>query len=186
MKKVVLSILFVAGLLLGGCSDINNSLPTTPNGNSGNLFKMPAAADMTTETIFSASQNISGNTGGNLQLSGSYQSTSGLVTIQASLNVSSSAYPGEKVLYVANSNEYAEVDFNPTLSFDAPVLLNLTVSGLDLTGVNPSQVGFAYISDDGSYIEPISYDNLTVNTATGTLAVTNAHLSHFSRYVFTR
>ncbi|HSD63997.1 MAG TPA: hypothetical protein VLB50_09365 [Ignavibacteriaceae bacterium] len=185
MKKVLFSILF-AGLLLGGCSDINNSFPPAQNGNSGKLFKMPAAADMTTETTFSASQNISGSTGGNLQLSGSYQGASGVVTVQATLNVPSNAYPGEKVLYVANSNAFAEVDFNPSLSFDAPVLLNLTVSGLDLTGVNPSDVGFAYISDDGSYLEPISYNSLTVNTATGTLAVTNAHLSHFSRYVFTR
>ena len=185
MKKVLFSILF-AGLLLGGCSDINNSISPTQNGNTGKMFKMPQAVNMTTETTFSASQNISGNSGGNLQLSGSYQGTNGLVTIQANLNVPSNAYPGEKVLYVANSNEYAEVDFNPSLTFDAPVLLNLTISGLDLTGVNSSQVGFAYISDDGSYIEPINYDNLTVNSTTGTLAVTNAHLSHFSRYIFLR
>ena len=184
MKKVVFFILF--GLLFAGCADINNSIPPAQNGNSGKLFKMPAAADITTETTFSASQNISGSSGGYLQLSGSYQGTSGLVTVQATLNVPSNAYNGEKVLYVANSNAFAEVDFNPTLSFDAPVLLSLTVSGLDLTGVNPSDVGFAYISDDGSYLEPISYGNLTVNTATGTLAVTNAHLSHFSRYVFVR
>lgn len=185
MKKVLFSILF-AGLLLGGCSDINNSISPTQNGNSGKMFKMPQATEMTTETTFSNSQNINGGSGGNLQLNGSYQGTTGLVTIQANLNVPSNAYPGEKVLYVVNSSAYAEVDFNPSLSFDAPVLLNLTITGLDLTGVNPSQVGFAYISDDGSYTEPISYDNLTVNVATGTLSVANAHLSHFSRYVFTR
>ena len=185
MKKILFSILF-AGLLLAGCSDINNSISPSQNGNSGKLFKMPVAKEMSTETTFSASQNINGGLGGLLTLSGSYQSTSGLVTVQATLNVSSSAYPGEKVLYVANSNAFAEVDFNPTMTFDAPVLLNLTISGLDLTGVNPSSVGFAYISDDGSYIEPISYDNLTVNTTSGTLTVTNAHLSHFSRYVFVR
>ena len=184
MKKILFPILL--GILLSGCADVNNSLSPTPNGNTGKMFKMPRAADMTTETVFSNSQNISGNTGGNLQLNGSYQSTTGLVTIQANLNVPSNAYPGEKVLYVANSDAFAEVDFNPSISFDAPVLLNLTVTGLDLTGVNPSQVGFAYISDNGSYIEPITYDNLTVNTATGTLAVTNAHLTHFSRYIFIR
>lgn len=185
MKKVLFSILF-AGLLLGGCTDINNSLPPAQNGNHGKLFKMPAAVDMTTETTFSASQNISGSSGGNLQLSGSYQGISGLVTVQATLNVPSNAYPGEKVLYVANSDAFAEVDFNPTLSFDAPVLLTLTVSGLDLTGVNPADVGFVYISDNGSYTEPVSYDDLTVNMTNGTLKVTNAHLSHFSRYAFTR
>jgi hypothetical protein len=184
MKKILFPILL--GILLNGCADINNSLSPTQNGNTGKMFKMPRPADMTTETVFSVSQNISGNTGGYLQLNGSYQSTTGLVTIQANLNVPSSAYPGEKVLYVANSDAFAEVDFSPSMSFDAPVLLNLTITGLDLTGVSQSQVGFAYISDDGSYVEPITYDNLTVNTATGTLAVTNAHLTHFSRYIFIR
>jgi hypothetical protein len=185
MKQILISVLF-AGLLLGGCADINNSISPTQNGNTGKLFKMPQAVDMTTETTFSASQNISGGVGGYLQLSGSYEGESGLVTVQATLNVPASAYQGEKVLYVANSSVYAEVDFNPTVSFDAPVLLNLTISGLDLSGVDPSDVGFAYISDDGSYVEPINYDNLTVDIASGTLAVTNAHLSHFSRYIFLR
>lgn len=185
MKKLLFSILF-AGLLLGGCSDINNSTASGPNGNSAKMFKMPQAADMSTEVTFSASQTISGSTGGTLQLSGSYQGTSGLVTVQASLNVPASAYPGEKVLYVANSSAYAEIDFNPTLSFDAPVLLNATITGLDLTGVNPADVFFAYISDDGSYIEPISCDQIGVDVVHGTLSVTNAHLSHFSRYIFSR
>jgi len=148
MRYILFSILF-AGLLLGGCSDINNSVAPSQNGNMAKLFKMPQALDMSTETTFSSSQNISGNLGGNLQLSGSYQGASGLVTVQANLNVPSSAYSGEKVLYVANSSAYAEIDFNPTMSFDSPVLLNATVTGLDLSGVDPNGVYFAYLSDDG-------------------------------------
>ncbi len=185
MKKLLFSVLF-AGLLLGGCSDINNSTASGPNGNNVKMFKMPQAVSMSTEASFSASQNISGTAGGTLQLSGSYQGSSGLVTVQASLNVPASAYSGEKVLYVANSSAFAEIDFNPTLSFDAPVLLNATVSGLDLSGVNPADVYFAYISDDGSYVEPVSCDRITVDVANGTLSVTNAHLSHFSRYIWSR
>ena len=141
MKKLLFSILF-AGLLLGGCSDINNSTVSGPNDNSTKMFKMPQAVDMSTEASFSASQNISGSLGGTLQLSGSYQGTSGTVVIQANLNVPASAYSGEKVLYVANSSAFAEINFNPSLSFDAPVLLNATISGLDLTGVNPADVSF--------------------------------------------
>ena len=185
MKKILFSILF-AGLLLGGCSDINNSVAPSQNGNTAKMFKMPQAVDLTTETTFSASQNINGGLGGNLQLSGTYQGASGLVIVQASLNVPASAYSGEKVLYVANSSAYAEIDFNPTLSFDAPVLLNATVSGLDLSGIDPNGVYFAYISDDGSYIEPINCDHITVDAVHGTLSVTNAHLSHFSRYIWAR
>ncbi len=185
MKKLLFSILF-AGLLLGGCSDINNSTNPGPNGNTVKMFKMPQTADMATEASFASSRNISGSTGGTLELSGSYLSTSGMVTIQASLNVPASAYQGEKVLYVANSDAFAEIDFNPTLSFDAPVLLNATVSGLDLSGVNPADVYFAYISDDGSYVEPISCDQVSVDVVNGTLSVTNAHLTHFSRYIWTR
>jgi len=183
MKKILFSILF-AGLLLGGCSDINNSTAPSPNGNMAKMFQMPQAANMTTETVFTASQNISGLSGGNLQLSGSYQGATGLVTVQANLNVPASAYQGEKVLYVANSSAFAEIDFNPTLSFDAPVLLNATITGLDLSGVNPADVYFAYISDDGSYVEPITCDHIGVDVTHGTLSVTNAHISHFSRYIW--
>jgi uncharacterized protein YceK len=185
MKKTLFSILFVA-LLLGGCSDINNSIAPTQNGKTSKMIRMPQAVDLNTETTFSASQNISGSFGGSLQLTGSYQGASGLVTVQATLNVPSNAYPGEKVLYVANSSEFAEINFDPSISFDAPVLLNATVSGLDLSGVNPSDVYFAYISDDGSYTEPINCDQITVDVAHGTLSVTNAHLSHFSRYIWGR
>ena len=186
MKQILFSILF-AGLLLGGCSDINNSTAPAQNGNTVKMFKMPQAVDMSTEATFAASSNINGSLGGDLQLSGSYVGTSGVVTIQATLNVPASAYSGEKVLYVANSSAYAEIDFNPTLSFDAPVLLNATVSGLDLSDItNPADVYFAYISDDGSYVEPINCDQITVDVANGTLSVTNAHLSHFSRYIWAR
>ena len=185
MKKTLFSILF-AGLLLGGCSDINNSVAPGPNGNTAKLFKMPQAVNMSTEASFANSENISGNLGGNLQLSGSYESESGLVTVQATLSVPSSAYSGEKVLYVANSSAYAEIDFNPSMSFDSPVLLNATITGLDLSGVNPANVHFSYISDDGSYTEPITCDQVTVNITTGTLSVTNAHLTHFSRYIWSR
>ena len=185
MIKTLFSVL-LAGLLLVGCSDVNNSVSPTQNGTSAKMFHMPQAVDMSTETTFSSSRNIVGDQGGNLQLSGSYMGTSGLVTIQATLNVSSNAYSGEKVLYVANSSAFAEIDFDPSLTFDAPVLLNATISGLDLTGVNPGSVSFQYISDDGSYMEPVSCDQVIVNVATGTLSVVNAHLSHFSRYIFTR
>ncbi len=185
MKKLLFSVLF-AGLLLGGCSDINNSTASGPDSNSAKMFKMPQTIDMAAEASFTASQNISGSTGGTISLSGSYLAASGTVTVQANLNVPSSAYPGEKVLYVANSSAFAEIDFNPTLTFSAPVLLNATVSGLDLSGVNPADVYFAYISDDGSYIERIDCDQIGVDVVHGTLSVTNAHLSHFSRYIWSR
>lgn len=186
MKQILFSILF-AGLLLGGCTDVNNSTAPEQNGNTIKMFKMPQAVDMSTEAVFSSSKSIDGNLGGDLQLNGKYQTATGVVTIQASLNVPASAYSGEKVLNVANSNLYAEIDFDPTLSFKAPVLLNATVTGLNLSDIsNPEDIYFAYISDDGSYIEPVSCDKITVDVANGTLSVTNAHLSHFSRYIWAR
>ena len=186
MKQILFSILF-AGLLLGGCTDINNSTAPEQNGSTVQMFKMPQAVDMSTETSFTASKIIDGNSGGDMTLSGSYQAAASVVTVQATLNVPTSAYTGEKVLYVANNSSYAEVDFNPTMSFSAPVLLSATVTGLDLSDItNPEDIYFAYISDDGSYIEPISCDQITVDVAHGTLSVTNARLTHFSRYIWAR
>ncbi len=67
--------------------------------------------------------------------------------------------------------------------FNTPVQYTLTVSGLDLTGVNPDSLDFVYVAQNGS-ITGVEYDAITANVATGTLAVVNAQLEHFSRYGF--
>ena len=55
--------------------------------------------------------------------------------------------------------------------------------GLDLSGVNPANVDFVYLNNDGT-IEQIIYENLEVIVSQGCLRVSNAYLPHFSRYGF--
>ena len=79
----------------------------------------------------------------------------------------------------------AVVDLYPQMTFDNPLNLNLTFSGLDLTGVNPSEVNFYYIDPDGN-LEIAENDGITVDIANGTLSVKNAKIPHFSRYGFAK
>ena len=75
------------------------------------------------------------------------------------------------------------MEFGPAMQFSIPVKYTLTVSGLDLTGINPATLDFVYVAQNGS-MTGIEYDSITMDAATGTLKVTNAKLNHFSRYGF--
>lgn len=69
------------------------------------------------------------------------------------------------------------------MQFNIAVKYTLTISGLDLTGINSNTLDFVYVAQDGS-ITGVVYDSITMDAATGTLKVTNARLNHFSRYGF--
>ena len=184
MKHLILA-LFLVGIFLAGCSDLNNS--TVPVGTQSTVqkIKMPAPSSLSVETVFSVSERIVGNIGGDVELEGFYSTSTGEVTIEASLDVPTGAYDGAKVLSIVNEGQFVEVDLSPTMVFDAPVLLTIRMEGLDLSDVNPAQVNFLYFADDGS-TEAVTYDNLIVDVENGILAVVNAQLNHFSRYGFAK
>jgi hypothetical protein len=59
--------------------------------------------------------------------------------------------------------------------------LDITFTGVDLTGYNPTQLCFAYL-DGQNNIVPAQCDYINVNVAHGRLEVDGAQLTHFSRY----
>ena len=69
------------------------------------------------------------------------------------------------------------------MQFNRIVKYTITISGIDLSGVNPNTLDFVYVAQDGS-IHQIVYDSIYMNAASGILKVTNAQLNHFSRYGF--
>ena len=105
------------------------------------------------------------------------------VSISASLKFPKNAFVGTKEVTMTLDQLYGGAQFSPEGSFNLPALYNVTFMGIDLTGVNPADVDFVYLNDDGT-IEPIEYDYLDVNISTGFIHLSNAKLSHFSRYGF--
>ncbi len=80
-------------------------------------------------------------------------------------------------------DEYCASTFQPGMSFSKSGIYNISYTGVDLSGVNPSTVRFVYLKNDGTLEYP-EHEGITVDFSIGKIAVKNAKLNHFSRYGF--
>lgn len=185
MKKFIPPMLMLLVLFFGCSTDTNINSPETPAGNKNvNLIKLPAPEHgLSINSFYTTSKYINGYNGGNFWSQFNYQSISTNVVITSQLFFPSGSFPGGKTITQTFNTETASLEFGPSMQFNIPVLYTLTVSGLDLTGINPATLDFVYVAQDGS-ITGVQYDSITMDTASGTLKVTNARLEHFSRYGF--
>jgi hypothetical protein len=81
------------------------------------------------------------------------------------------------------NDRFGITTFSPDYDFSKPVIYNLTISGINLNGIDPETVKFVYMAPDGQYY-PAKYDHLRADPKLGLLQVVNAKLPHFSRYGF--
>ncbi len=180
---------FYSGMIIllsfTGCMQESNI--TGPVNQPHTLIMLPAKADMNIENAFSTTQTINGSAGGNIHLYNSYQDASGqTITIDCNLTVPANNYSFSNTRNITMQvNDVAGVDFYPSMTFNQPVILNLTITGLDLTGINPQDVGFYYVDTNGNFIPTVN-DGVTADLNSGTLKVENAKLFHFSRWAYAR
>lgn len=185
MKKILITVFTAVIFLVGGCSHNEQGPTYLHNGKPINLIKLPSKAGLHSENTFFTSKVIDGSIGGTLILNENYQSDSGLVHINCRLQIPKNAFSGSQTLAAQVDDEFALVDFSPTMTFDKELKLDLIFTGLNLTGINPSDVNFLYVLPDGS-TQTVQYSELDVDNASGTVLVKDAIITHFSRYVFTR
>ena len=133
------------------------------------------------ETFTKTKKNASGDRGWNITFDHTFSSG---IRVMGDLECPENAYDGRLTFsFTLNDNETV-IDFDPSpFSFDIPVEYTIIYEGLDLTGVNPEDVDFYYVSPSGELVKA-EYDRLEVNIATGRLFVLDAKLPHFSRYGF--
>ncbi len=150
------------------------------------IIMLPDKADMNVEDVFTSSQTISGISGGEIHLVKSYQASNGkTVDIDCRLTVpANSSFADSREITMQVSDE-AGVDFFPSMTFNEPVILNLKITGLDLSGINPDDVEFYYVDQSGN-LTPTVNNGVKVDNSTGTLSVDNAQLPHFSRWAYAR
>ena len=55
--------------------------------------------------------------------------------------------------------------------------MTLTYCGIDLSGINLSEIDFCYSDGKDTFID-VYYDDAVVDTLTGKLEVTNAHIEY--------
>lgn len=185
MKKFIPPLIIFLIMFFGCSTDTNINSPETPGVNKNvQLIKLPAPEHgLSVNTLYTSSKYTNGYNGGNFGSQFNYQSINGNVVITSQLAFPSGCFSGGKIITQTFNTETASLEFGPAMQFNIPVLYTLTVSGLDLTGINPATLDFVYVAQDGS-ITGVQYDSITMDVATGTLKVTNARLEHFSRYGF--
>ena len=198
MKKYFL-LLVTAGLVLSGCNSENFLVdPVQSNSNvkqsqqivieTGflNLPVMKQTGNSVASNLTDAAL-IYGNKGGELEVEGKLGiAKSGVVEVHGRLDIPSGAFKGSKTLYMSADKSSTSVTFGPSgTHFDKYLLLDLKYDGLNLDGVDVSNIKFVYLSSDGIY-SIIPNDGIQVDVKEGKIEVLGARIDHFSRFGFVR
>ena len=66
--------------------------------------------------------------------------------------------------------------------FNPPAIIDITASGVDLSGVDPASVNIYYDNQETGQWEVMESDQIVVNQNEGRIEIVGAKLPHFSRY----
>ena len=199
MKKLLV-LTFAISMLFFACSEntnmvdpldqhSNNSAPTIqPLTTNLTWFNLPPTkgSNFIGEDQVEKEKEINLSTGGKVEAS--WHNRDWSQTINATLRVPKRALINVPSLrfYMMVDNDRLSIKFEPHPTvFDIPLTLDLTYTGIDLTGVDPSTIYFAYL-DDPTEGFVISNEHISINKNTGTLKITGGEIPHFSEYGFVR
>jgi len=185
--KNLISIIIVLSLSILGCTE-NGDLVSPNSSQNGttqiapNWLKFPAADQSRLNKITTVSQSIDGSIGGSITLFDEYSGGPfQFVYVEAEIQFNPGAYYGTKNITLSVDDNDCIVEFGPSSVFEIPANYTMTITGLDLSNVNVSQIDFVYLRVDGT-TEAVAYDKIDVDVAKGKIKVLNAKLDHFSRY----
>jgi hypothetical protein len=178
----IASLLFFFGCDQG--SDLISPLSESPT-KQLKLISIPApSGGLSVETLVTKYKEIDGDDGGEFTANFSYSGGPfGTVIVESELDFDSDAFEGERLISQTLDTDFAAMKFGPSMQFYDDIGLDLVITGLDLSGIDPNTLDFVYINEDGT-IEHVEYDDIIVNVSTGTIEVDDAELTHFSRYGF--
>lgn len=198
--KVALSGFLLITLFFFSC-DSNTFFPTespdylTHNPDDASLYKLtgfeqlitlPPKSALYKDSIFSVSQTINGEDGGNITLEKYYVSASGdSIAIHANLIIQKHSFVGTEMITMTVDSEYAALQFYPEMVFLKPLRLFQKFSGLNLQGIPTGTIDFVYVTDEGNIV-PVEKGKVQVVKPQGVVRVMNAKLEHFSRYGWIR
>lgn len=202
MKKLASIPLFLF-LLFSGCQKDNSLLPPEQtNANSLQkpawvlaaekqgltLIALPHNASSALDKNFTVEQIINHSVDGTLAINETYLSSiNNLVSVNASLLVQANALAQDATLTMNFEDEYLCFEFGPSgTTFATPALLNVEVTGLDLSAFGTLTTGhLRYYNESLNEWSIVEADEVAINTTTGTFSCKNGKIPHFSRYGFT-
>lgn len=182
--KQLISFLLVILLVTSGCEQVTDVNPPPQQILNKQLISLPLPSGMLIEDLHTEYKEINGAYGGWFSEDFSYDGgPNGNVNFHSTLHFYSGSFYGTQNIMQQFNTETAALIFGPSMQFNVPVEYTLTITGLDLTGVNPNTLDFVYIDANGNmfYVEK---DYVYMDSNIGLLKVKNAKLNHFSRYGF--
>jgi hypothetical protein len=195
MKRLLA--LFALGILIYACSE--NTNPVDPFNHQSNITQQSktTTAWLTNNSSKSGGkfigldqangeQVIDLSVGGDV--SANFVSADGQKTMSATLHVPAHALSNTPNLrfHFQIDNDKLSIDFLPHPTyFDIPLSLDLEYTGVDLSGIDPKTITFAYLDTDmTSWVIP--NEKIFVNKNSGTLRIVGGEIPHFSEYGFVR
>jgi len=188
MKSFIYLFLLFSSIIFYSCDSTENSILTTENSKVN--FSGPTELNKnSTEPVFQITKRINGLIGGEILIDTTLVNKHGdLVRIETSLRFDSLSFEGEREITIIPNIEDASIQFFPKMNFYKKVKLQLVYTGIDLLNLgfkSNSKVDFIFTGNNGEF-EQIEYSFCTINWPQQQLRVSNAKLSHFSRYAFVK
>lgn len=198
MKISILLLLFL-GATFFGCSDnFDSTLVSTPTQtkNSTNaviskriIKSVLKDTDQAFSPLIIKSKSINGVTGGQFIIDTTYVNYQGrLLYVNARLKVKDSSFTGTVNFQMILHPEEASVELFPHMHFNKEVELSITYQGIDVKGLGFNEeedLYFVFFNENGD-VEIIDDKTASVKLDDPRIKVTNAKLSHFSRYGWIR
>jgi hypothetical protein len=186
MSKYIYILIFFLGFVIGCSKESDLVAPVdSAKGNEPNWIAIPSAEDQSLQKKVFTGKWICGDEGSTLKINTHYRSFTPFrfVKINASAEFQENSFEGCTFITMSVSDRYGVTTFLPDIYFSKPVIYNLTITGVDLRGIDSAAVKFVYMATDGEYYQA-EYDHLNVDPSIGMLQVINVKLPHFSRYGF--
>jgi hypothetical protein len=181
--KFLLVITIFAAMIFAGCSKQNTVVgPQQQQTVKNEWIKFGHSSSLSTENSYTASKSIDGSKGGSISLVQSYKNSDGnWALVTATLNIPAGAFTGTQLISYTVNTDCAGVQFFPSPStFSKTLSFDIIFTGVDISGYDPTHLGFAYL--DGSQVLPARFVYTNANIANGLLVVLGAQITHFSRY----
>lgn len=186
MSKYFYTLVFFLGFILG-CGKYSDTVGPVDvqEGNEPNWIVIPSAENKSLEKEIFTGKWVCGDSKSVLRLKEFYLASTPFrfVRISARAEFQKNSFEGCTFITMSVNDRFGITTFSPDCDFSKPVIYNLTISGIDLSGINPETVKFVYMAPDGQYY-PAECDQLRADPKLGLLQVVNARLPHFSRYGF--
>ncbi len=163
-----------------------SSLMAKPMTGANKWIDAESCDQIGSEVILFAAEYIEGHKGGSIKIDEKIPGGPfGEIDVKAELKFPKDAFIGNKNITMVIETSFGTATFSPHATFEKCAVYNAEIKGLDLSGINPSDIDFVYKTEKGKY-EFIDKSKIEVDLKDGKLKVRDAKLPHFSRYGFVR